>query len=791
MKPATLLLPLLVASGAAALVYEVVWFQLLALQVGGATRAIALVLATFMAGLGAGALVLPRLIRKSTDPLRAVAALEVFTALCGLTLPWAIAATGMLSGALQWLAVCLLLLPPTLAMGGTLPIAARGLGPGRRATRQVAGLYAANTFGGVLGCLLAGFHLLRLHDVWVATFVAVALNLAAALWAATLRRRGISSHTAANPSALPPAGPEPAAPRLDQGVLVAACLSGATALAAEVVWTRLLTLLLGGTTYTFSLILAGFLTGIGIGAAVASQLRPPRPWLAWCQVALVPAIAWGAWSLGVGLPAWPINPRLAASPWGQFQVDFVRCLVAVLPAAILWGASLPLAIASASRDGHSPSRATAAVLAANTLGAVLGSLAAALWLLPGAGSRATQALLVATAAVAAVVAMPPRQRGVRGLAGWPRIVPSITAILLAAWLVPRVPELAPALVAWGRLAAVFREQPVEFLTVREGADSTLAVSRSADGSLNYHNAGKVQASGEPQDMRLQRMLGHMATLVPEDPRKVLVIGCGAGVTAGSVSVDPAVVAETICEIEAEVPRTAGEYFGPINQDVIRNPKVTVTIDDARHHLRTTTDRFDAITSDPFDPWVRGAANLYTREFFQSARDHLTPGGVITVFVQLYEAGTPAVKSEIATFLEVFPDGLVFGNTAGGEGYDLVLLGCNGPTVIDLDRIDERLRGPGAEALRESLADIGCSNAADLFASFAATGPQLRGWLADAEINRDANLRLQYLAGLGVNAYEQKAIYRKILAAGDWPEGVFTGSPVRMNRLKKLGRKARY
>jgi len=112
-------------------------------------------------------------------------------------------------------------------------------------------------------------------------------------------------------------------------------------------------------------------------------------------------------------------------------------------------------------------------------------------------------------------------------------------------------------------------------------------------------------------------------------------------------------------------------------------------------------------------------------------------------------------------------------------------------VIDLDRIDERLRDPGTEALRESLADIGCSNAADLFASFAATGPQLKGWLADAEINRDSNLRLQYLAGLGVNAYEQKGIYRAILSAGDWPEGVFEGSPVRMNRLKKLGRKARY
>lgn len=790
MKPATFLLPIFVAGGAAALIYEVVWFQLLALQVGGATRAIAIVLATFMAGLGAGALLIPRLIPPMTDPLRACAVLEAFTALCGLAMPGAIVATGGFPTTLQWLAVSLLILIPTLAMGGTLPIATRALGPGQRAARQVAGLYAANTIGGVAGCLLAGFYLLRVHDTWVATVVAATLNLAAALGAVWMAWSGIPFRSAAvAPS--PEAGLGRFPVRLDHGVLVTACLGGATALAAEVVWTRLLTLLLGGTTYTFSLILAGFLAGIGIGAAIAGQLRPPRSWLAWCQVALVAAVAWGAWSLGVGLPAWPVNPRLASSPWGQFEIDFVRCLVAVVPAAILWGASLPLAIGALAHGGVATPRATAAVLAANTFGAILGSLATALWLLPGAGSRATQGLLIAAAAVAAVVAMPPRRRGVTGLAGWSRIAAPLTAIALAAWLIPRTPELAPSLVAWGRLAAVFGKQPVEFLVVREGADSTLAVSRSADGSLNYHNAGKVQASGEPQDMRLQRMLGHLATLVPDRPRKVLVIGCGAGVTAGSVSVDPAVESETICEIEAEVPRTAGEYFGPINQDVIRNPKVTVTIDDARHFLRTTPDTFDAITSDPFDPWVRGAANLYTREFFQSARDHLAPGGVITVFVQLYEAGTAAVKSEIATFLEVFPDGLVFGNTAGGEGYDLVLLGSNGPLTIDLDRIDERLRGPGTEALRESLADIGCSNAADLFASFTATGPQLRGWLADAEINRDANLRLQYLAGLGVNVYEQRDIYRAILAAGDWPEGVFKGSEVRLNRLKKLGRKARY
>jgi spermidine synthase len=472
----------------------------------------------------------------------------------------------------------------------------------------------------------------------------------------------------------------------------------------------------------------------------------------------------------------------------QLQIDFVRCLVAVLPASILWGASVPLAVASWARATGDPARAAGTVLAANTLGAVAGSLGAALVLLPGVGSRAAQQWMLVAAAVAAVVALPPRSRGGRW---WPRFLAPAAALLAAGWLLPRLPPLAPTLVGWGRFAAVSRSEPPEFLVVREGADSTLAVSRGRSGVLNYHNAGKVQASSEPQDMRLQRLLGHIATLVPESPRRVLVIGCGAGVTAGSVSVDPEVVEETICELEAEVPRTAGEFFAGINDGVIGNPKVRVRIDDARRFLRTTDETFDAITSDPFDPWVRGAANLYTEEFFALAKRRLAPGGAITVFVQLYEAGTPAVKSEIATFLRVFPEGLVFGNTRGGEGYDLVLLGTNGPTTIDLDRIDDRIRAPDAGRLRESLSWIGCDEAAELFSFYIASGPQLAAWLADAQVNRDANLRLQYLAGLGVNAYEQVPIYRAIIAAGDWPEGVFTGSVLRINRLHKLGRKPRY
>src|SRR5262245_44840059 len=181
----------------------------------------------------------------------------------------------------------------------------------------------------------------------------------------------------------------------------------------------------------------------------------------------------------------------------------------------------------------------------------------------------------------------------------------------------------------------------------EGWNASVAVSRLSNGVLNYHNAGKVQASSEPQDMRLQRMLGHLTTLIPANPKRVLVIGCGAGVTAGAVSIEPRLEQETIAEIEPLVPRVVSTYFAEHNFDVVRNPRVRVEFDDARHFVETTKEKFDAVTSDPLDPWVKGAAMLYTREFFEMVKQHLNPGGVVTLFVQLYESNEEAVKSEIA------------------------------------------------------------------------------------------------------------------------------------------------
>ena len=200
------------------------------------------------------------------------------------------------------------------------------------------------------------------------------------------------------------------------------------------------------------------------------------------------------------------------------------------------------------------------------------------------------------------------------------------------------------------------------------------------------------------------------------------------------------------------------------------------VDDGRHHLLSTSRSYDAITSDPLDPWVRGAATLYTREFFELAKSRLRPGGVFTLFVQLYQTNEAAVKSQLATFFEVFPDGLVIGNTLGGMGYDLVLLGQPGPTVIDVDAIARRLEQPEFAAVRGSLADVGIGTVAELFASCVGGADSLREFLADAEITTDRNLRLQYLAGASLNRFDSASIHARMLAGPfRFPAAAFRGS----------------
>ena len=786
------LLLLFVWSGCAALIYEVVWFQLLQLSIGSSAVSLGVLLGIYMGGMCLGSLLLPRYLNPARHPLRVYAALEAGIGLFGVVVLFAvpilgdlytrIAGTGQANLVLRAIVASICLLPPTLLMGATLPAIARWVETTPRGVSWLGYFYGGNLAGAVAGSLLAGFYLLRVYDMPTATAVAVVLNLLVAALAVLVAGRTPRTVITAEPSAAQFAPVSAEGARL---VYIAIALSGLTALGAEVVWTRVLSLLFGATTYTFSLILAVFLVGLGIGSSLGALLARgasnAKAALGWVQLGLCLSLAWAAYSTADSLPFWPINPSISTSPSFNFQLDLMRAIWVMLPGALLWGASFPLALAGVAAPGQDSARLVGGVYAANTVGAIVGALSTSLAMVGTVGSQITQQALIGLAAMSGLLMlMPANGERRRALTSTPVVVIGIA--LVAGLLARSVPPLPGILVAYGRYAATWVGQN-EIVYVGEGVTASVAVSRTPTGVLNYHNAGKVQASSEPQDMRLQRMLGHITTLVPKTPTKVLVIGCGAGVTAGAVSIDPMVKDQTIAEIEPLVPRVVSTHFAEHNFNVVANPKVKVHLDDARHYLLTTGEKFDAITSDPLDPWVKGAATLYTREFFQVVRNHLNPGGVVTLFVQLYESTDSAVKSEIATFLEAFPNGAVFANTVNGQGYDLVLFGQLEAGKIDVDAVQARLDDPANAAIMQSLREIGLFSAVDLFGTYAGRRSDMQNWLSDAIINTDRNLKLQYLAGLGLNLYQSDAIYKAMIRDVKYPDELFEGSEQTLKALR--------
>ncbi len=788
---------LFMVSGCAALIYEIVWFQMLQLVLGSSAISIGVLLGTFMGGMCLGSLGLSRFVPQSRHPLRVYATLELAIGVSGILMLAAmplvegiyasVAGHGVRSLLFRGLFAALCLLPPTTMMGATLPAVARWVKTTPRGVSWLGYFYAGNTTGAVFGCLAAGFYLLRVYNVKAATFLAVALNVVGAAGALALARR--RPHTLVRAGDEAPASTSATSPTAAWVVYLAIGLSGVSALGAEVIWTRLFALLLGATTYTFSIILAVFLIGIGLGSSAASFVLPrsanPLRALGIVQLLLIGAIAWAHWNVAAALPYWPVNPQLATGPGYQFQIDLVRGLWAILPAACLWGASFPLALSAVATASDDGSRVVGRLYAANTVGAIVGALAMSLFVITAVGSQNGERILIVLAAAAALVALVPF-----GRAGgrFPLRATDVLLVLIvveAASLAARNVAPVPALlVGHGRLSALEVHNKETVLYVGEGMNSSPVITRDPNGIVSYHNAGKVQASSQPQDMRLQRMLGHLTTFIPENPRRVLVIACGAGVTAGAASIDPRVERETIAEIEPLVPQAAAKYFGDYNFNVVKNPKVHVEIDDARHFLNTTKEKFDAITSDPFDPWVKGAANLYTTEFWEMAKAHLNPGGVVTVFVQLYLSGLAASKSEVATFFQVFPNATIWGNPIRGVGYDTVLMGRAESTPIDVDRIQALLERPEFEPVARSLRQIGFNSAIDLLSTYAGRKPELNPWLADAEINRDDNLRLQFLAGFDLNLDQREQTYRELLSYRQYPADLFAGSPASLNALRE-------
>jgi len=659
------------------------------------------------------------------------------------------------------------LLAPTVLMGATLPALSRCV------ERSSLGyLYSGNIGGAVFGCLIAGFYLLRQYDVTTATYVAAAVNAIVAGTAFALASRAFKSVVGRHGTRSVFSDAAPA----EAGAYVVIALSGLCAMAAETVWTRILALLMGGSVYTFSIILAVFLLGLGLGSGIGSLVSRNVSRLMFalgcCQLLTAAAIAWTAYSLTASLPS--INPDVSPNIWFTFQLDFDRALWALLPPTLLWGASFTLALAATANGKEDSGTLMSRIYAANTLGAIAGALGASLLLIARIGSQRIEQLLIALSAAAGLLLL------LRVTRAWV-IAGAVVSVVAAALLIDTVPPIAKVLIAYGRYASSWVNKS-DIVYAEEGIAASVAVSKFPNGAMTFHVAGKIQASSVARDMRLQRMLGHLTSLVPAKPRSVLVIGCGAGITAGAVSLDPEVEHLKMVELEPLVPEVAEKYFSKFNFDVVRSPKVRVHIDDGRHFVLTTKERFDAITLDPLDPWVKGAATLYTKEFFEAARRRLNPGGVITVYVQLFETNLEAVKSTVATFFEAFPNGTIWGNTYEGKGHDMILLGQVEPTRIDLNDMERRV---SSSKIEQSLSDVGINSALDLFATYVGRRPDLTKWVAGAAINLDRNLRMQYLAGLGLDLDNSAAIYADMLTHRRFPEDLFTGTQAQLDLLRTM------
>ena len=753
--------PLLFGSGFCALVYQIGWQRELRLVFGASTAASAAVVAVFMGGLGLGGWVLGPRADRRPNPLRFYAALEALVALAaaatppllGLARQAYLAAGGTVvlgawgGTALRLALAGLVLLPPTFVAGGTLGAAARAIEhEGDQRRRATALLYGVNTLGALAGCLAATFWLLEAFGTRATLWLAAAVNLGVAGLAGALSRR--SAPLPEPPAEAPKARERPSAapPRL---VLAAAAVVGFAFFLMELVWYRMLGPILGGSVYTFGLVLAVALAGIAAGGilyAVAFARRPIGLAVFAASCALEAAAITLPYVLGdrLALLALGLRPPTGAVLVSYLAGWIIVTAIVVLPASVVAGAQFPLLVALLGEGRAEVARHLGRAYFWNTVGGILGSLAGGFGLLPLLTAPGCwKAVALALAALAVVAAAADRGRGMGTLAAAGAAAVLVTAALLlaegptAAWrhsaigvgranaLPSRTPNAERAWINDARRSIVWE---------REGVESSVAVQAIA--GLSFVVNGKVDGNAR-NDAPTQVMSGLLGALLRPDARRSLVIGLGTGSTAGWLAAVPGMERTDVVELEPAILEVAS-MCGPVNHDAMSNPRVRVITGDAREVLTVGRDTYDLVFSEPSNPYRAGIASLFTREFYEAVASRLRPDGLFLQWVQAYEVDEWTISTVAATLAAVFPEVEVW----HVNHIDLLLVASRHPRSYDAAALRARIREePFATALR------GAWRAEDLegvLARFVA-GPALakRTRAAGQEINTDDRNPLEF------------------------------------------------
>ncbi len=706
-------------SGATGLIYEVVWAKYLSLIIGSTTAATTIVLATFMGGLALGNHLLGRRADQVRNRLKFYGWLEIGIGIyCALSLQiihWgselyveiarASFPPGPLTHLLRLFLAGIALLVPTALMGGTLPVLARlWVRSIKNTASGVATLYSVNSFGAVLGCLLAGFFLIRAFGISLSMLLAAAVNILVGLVAIAL-----SSHAAQEdlPQDWEPSSSSgsPGQVRIMRLALAGAMLSGTAAMIYEVGWVRLTALVWGSSTYSFTVMLAAFITGIALGSLLVRPLVRRRLDLFWlfglCELLV-------AISMLLSIPLYARMPHAFASlgnylvrtpesfPFYQLLVFLCSMAVMILP-TLFQGMTLPLVSQVASDQLSRLGRSVGRVFSLNTLGTLLGAMLAGLFLLPRIGTRHTLEIGVALTLAAAALVFAGDSRIPRGR--------RMAAYLVAGVAVLAYYTLAPA---WDQnvlnsgafrrknLHATFEEYRQfvgkgKILFQKDGADCTVAVievPRGKDPSqLILVVNGKTDASTEG-DLSTQLLIAHMPLLLHDSPKDVLLVGLGSGITAGG-ALQHDIRRLDVVEISKEV-LEAAPLFAPYNDRALEDPRLHLAVEDAKTYLRTVPRRYDVIINEPSNPWISGIGALLTEEFFWEARNHLNAGGVLVQWIQGSEFSDELFKTALATIRKAFPH-ISGWNTLTG---DYVFICSVEPFKPDLEAAAKKMGRPG-------------------------------------------------------------------------------------------------
>ncbi|HEY8087810.1 MAG TPA: fused MFS/spermidine synthase, partial [Polyangiaceae bacterium] len=606
-----LLVLLYFASGAVGLVDEVIFFKYLSLTFGATAHASSAVLVSFMGGLAIGASIAARLDRRVERPLTVYGALEIVVGIACAVSPWLFAGVGHLYASMATgtpslaglellrggLAAGVVLLPTT-AMGATLPLVARVAGAIEGGEGHVTALYGANTAGGALGSLLGGYAIIPSLGLAVSLRAGAAVSIGVGVAAIVLSRR--LARTAPAPAAAPGTGHMP------RGVIVAAAASGLLVFASEVVFVHLLALIDGTSVYVFGLVLAVFLVALSAGAAASRALARKAG-----QDALAASLALSGLALAATLPVWDRLPGVfvLANPWARewAQRELVRGLVAAmaigLPATCM-GMTFPLVLAAlAPREdrGAQTGRATAI----NTVASIAGSLAGGFLLLPILGSQRALAVIAVGYVVAALAVSTTGRRWIAGLAA------------AAALIVAIVPRWDLARIASGT-NIYFDRQPEqgEVVWIDEDVHGGVVTVTRRRGITTLWTNGKYQGDTGWQ-MAPQRGFADVPAMFAPRFDRALVVGLGTGVTLHETATYPFTRID-LAELSPGIVKAARQFFGEVNGGVLDDPRVRIRLEDGRNLLAVDTGRYDLITVELTSIWFAGAANLYNREFYETA-----------------------------------------------------------------------------------------------------------------------------------------------------------------------------